>query len=88
VRLVIPLGECRTPGYRLTLTLPAMATAKIVASIVVKDAPAGAFKLADFILGGEGQAVLAKYGFGQGDPAPNIPGPLASRRCRAAPRWT
>lgn len=35
--------------------------------IVLKDARASASKLAQFILGGEGQAILVKHGFGRGD---------------------
>lgn len=35
--------------------------------IVLKNAPASATKLAQFILGGEGQAILVKHGFGRGD---------------------
>ena len=36
--------------------------------IVLKDAPASATELAQFILGGDGQAILVKHGFGRGDP--------------------
>lgn len=38
--------------------------------IVLKDAPAPASSLAQFILGDEGQAILVKHGFGRGDGAP------------------
>jgi ABC-type molybdate transport system substrate-binding protein len=37
--------------------------------VVLKGAPPDATALAQFILGGEGQAILAKYGFGVGDRA-------------------
>jgi len=37
--------------------------------IVLKDAPAPAANFARFVLGDEGQAILAKHGFGRGDPA-------------------
>jgi ABC-type molybdate transport system substrate-binding protein len=37
--------------------------------IVLKDAPAQAASFARFVLGDEGQAILAKHGFGRGDPA-------------------
>jgi molybdate transport system substrate-binding protein len=37
--------------------------------IVLKDAPAVATELAQFVLGEQGQAILTKYGFGGGDPA-------------------
>ncbi|HEY7552196.1 MAG TPA: molybdate ABC transporter substrate-binding protein [Hyphomicrobiaceae bacterium] len=37
--------------------------------IVLKDAPAAASELAQFVLGEHGQAILARYGFGRGDPA-------------------
>ncbi|MBO0765555.1 MAG: molybdate ABC transporter substrate-binding protein [Hyphomicrobiaceae bacterium] len=36
--------------------------------IVLKDAPAVASELAQFVLGEQGQAILTKYGFGRGDP--------------------
>lgn len=38
--------------------------------IVLEDAPPAADMLARFILGEEGQAALARHGFGRGDPAP------------------
>jgi ABC-type molybdate transport system substrate-binding protein len=37
--------------------------------IVLKEAPGAASELAQFVLGKEGQAILARYGFGGGDPA-------------------
>jgi molybdate transport system substrate-binding protein len=39
--------------------------------VVLKDAPAPATSLADFILAEEGQAILVRYGFGRGDGARN-----------------
>jgi ABC-type molybdate transport system substrate-binding protein len=38
--------------------------------VVLQGAPPAARALARFILGSEGQAILAKHGFGRGDPAP------------------
>jgi hypothetical protein len=37
--------------------------------IVLKDAPAAASELAQFVLAEQGQANLTTYGFGRGDPA-------------------
>jgi hypothetical protein len=37
--------------------------------IVLKQAPAPAVELARFVVGDQGQAILARYGFGGGDPA-------------------
>jgi molybdate transport system substrate-binding protein len=37
--------------------------------VVLKDAPAQADELARFIRGADGQAILAKHGFGRGDPS-------------------
>jgi ABC-type molybdate transport system substrate-binding protein len=37
--------------------------------VVLKDAPPAALELARFITGVDGQGILAKYGFGPGDPS-------------------
>jgi ABC-type molybdate transport system substrate-binding protein len=56
------------PALQIVQIAPELNVSAEYGMIVLKDAPASATKLAQFILGGEGQAILVKHGFGRGDP--------------------
>ena len=56
------------PALQIVQIAPELNVSAEYGMIVLKDAPASATKLAQFILGEEGQAILVKHGFGRGDP--------------------
>ena len=56
------------PGLDIVKIPPALNVGAEYGMIVLKNGSAAADLLAKFIQGEEGQAVLAKYGFGRGDP--------------------
>ena len=60
------LAKEELPGLQVVQIAPDLNVAADCGMIVLKDAPVLADRLAGFILGDEGQAVLTKYGFGRG----------------------
>lgn len=56
------------PALQIVQIAPELNVSAEYGMIVLKDAPASATKLAQFILGEEGQAMLVKHGFGRGNP--------------------
>ena len=64
------LAKRDVPSLQIVQIPAELSVAADYGLIVLKDAPAAALKLADFILGAEGQAILIKHGFGSGDVAP------------------
>lgn len=61
------LAKKDTPSLKLVAIPAALAVGADYGMIVLKDAPAGAAALADFILGLQAQKILRDYGFGAGD---------------------
>jgi molybdate transport system substrate-binding protein len=62
------LARQDVPGLDIVEIPPELNVGAEYEMIVLKDAPAAADLLATFIQGRAGQAILAKYGFGRGDP--------------------
>lgn len=56
------------PALQIVQIAPELNVSAEYGMIVLKDAPASATKLVQFILGEEGQAILVQHGFGRGDP--------------------
>lgn len=56
------------PALQIVQVPPELNVGAEYGLIVLKDAPALANKLAQFLLGENGQAILVKHGFGRGDP--------------------
>jgi ABC-type molybdate transport system substrate-binding protein len=61
------LARREVPALQIVPVPPALEVGADYGLIVLKDAPPAAAALARFILGSEGQAILARYGFGRGD---------------------
>lgn len=61
------LAKKDTASLKIIDIPTALAVGADYGMIVLKDAPAGAAALADFILGAEAQKILRDYGFGAGD---------------------
>ena len=55
------------PALQIVQVPPELTVGADYGMIVLKDAPAAATQLAEFILGPDGQAILVKHGFGRGD---------------------
>ena len=62
------LAKQDVPGLDIVKIPPALNVGAEYGMIVLKNGSAAADLLAKFIQGEESQAVLAKYGFGRGDP--------------------
>ena len=56
------------PALQIVQIAPELNVSAEYGMIVLKNAPASATKLAQFILAEEGQTILVKHGFGRGDP--------------------
>jgi molybdate transport system substrate-binding protein len=63
------LARREVPSLQIVHVTPDLNVSADYGMIVLKDAPDAADRLARFILGKEGQAILAKHGFGRGDDA-------------------
>ena len=61
------LAKKDTASLKIIAIPTALAVGADYGMIVLKDAPAGAVALADFILGSQAQKILSDYGFGAGD---------------------
>jgi molybdate transport system substrate-binding protein len=64
------LAQKEVASLRIVQVPPELSVGADYGLIVLKEAPDTAQALAQFILGGEGQAILAKHGFGAGDGMP------------------
>ena len=62
------LAKKDLPVLQIVQIAPELNVSAEYGLIVLKDAPASANKLAQFILGENGQAILVKHGFGRGGP--------------------
>lgn len=62
------LARAEAPGLGIVPVPPELNVGAEYGMIVLRAAPPGAALLASFILGAEGQAILARHGFGRGDP--------------------
>ena len=63
------LAKNDLPVLQIVQIAPDLNVSAEYGMIVLKDAPASAITLAEFILGEEGQAILVKHGFGRGKSA-------------------
>jgi ABC-type molybdate transport system substrate-binding protein len=63
------LARKDVPGLDIVQIPPELNVGAEYGMIVLDDAPAAADLLAEFILDEDGQAILARHGFGRGDPA-------------------
>ncbi len=61
------LARKDTPDLKIVAIPDALAVGANYGLLVLKDAPEGSARLADFILGAEAQKILRDYGFGPGD---------------------
>jgi molybdate transport system substrate-binding protein len=64
------LAKRELPGLQVVQVPPQLNVGADYGMIVIKNAPAAASLLAQFILGEEGQATLVRHGFGRGDGVP------------------
>jgi ABC-type molybdate transport system substrate-binding protein len=65
------LAKKEVPALQIVQIPPELNVGADYGMIVLKDAPEAAMRLAHFILGEEGQAILVRYGFGRGNGALN-----------------
>ncbi|MBX9925629.1 MAG: molybdate ABC transporter substrate-binding protein [Hyphomicrobiaceae bacterium] len=63
------LAKKDVPGLQIVTAPPALTVGADYGLVVLKGGPGAATKFAAFVQGPEGQTILAKYGFGPGDPA-------------------
>lgn len=61
------VAKAEVPALSIVAVPAALAVGADYGLVVLKDAPAEAAALADFIVSSDGRAVLAKHGFGPGD---------------------